>query len=146
MRYSLLLLVLIAGCATQSGSSSRIHDAGKFTFVLPPECRQSSLRGVDTYISMFRSPDMTVIFDCSAHSGKPLDSFIGRNQYASHTEQVSGHPVQIASFDMDQPDSHGFSHFIAASFTDAGLTIMVSCKSTENYGSATQIFRSVTFK
>lgn len=146
MRFFLLIMFLAAGCATQNNPDLHTHDAGKFTFVLPISFHQASLRGVDTYISMFKSPDLTVIFDCSSHSGKPLDSFKEREQYASHTEQIHGHTVQIASFDLGQPDSRGFSHFIAASFIDASLTIMVTCKTTEDYDSATQIFRSVTFK
>ena len=154
MRIVLLLSVLLAGCATQHKVRWHTYDARSFSFSLRSDFHKTSAHGIDSEVSEFETRDMSLSFDYGAYSGDPLDSLSRdpnsaqpRPSYTSHFESIAGHQVQIVSVDLDPRSHHtGFRHFIAASFLNAGLTMVVRCRTTADYESATRIFRSVSFK
>ena len=104
------------------------------------------MHGIDSHISQFERQDMTVDFDYGAYSGGLLDGYARRPGYTLRTERVGGHDVQIVSFDVVAPSQRRFEHLTVASFLRAGLTMSANCKNTQDYDTATKIFRSVRFK
>ena len=130
----------------QHGSNWHTQDAGGFTFSLPSGFHKTSAHGIDSYVSEFERQDMTVDFDYGAYSGFSLDEYAKHPGYTSRMERIGGHDVQIVSFDVVAPIQRRFEHLAIASFLGVGLTMSADCKSTQDYDTATKIFRSVRFK
>lgn len=144
----MLLLMILTGCATQSGKKWHVYDAGQFSFSMPSSFQKTPARGDDSYYCEFTNEEMVLNFDyVFANERYPMDRLRKvYSGYLSHTETIDGLDVQIATFDGDLHYPEHFNHNITAGFSDTGLSMYAACAAEADYDTALKIFRSLKFK
>ena len=145
MRIYLILLLLLAGCATRHESEWHRYDAGEFSFSLPPGLKKTAAHGIDSYVSEFESPSMELSFDYGFYSNN-FQGWPDSTSYEMAT--VDGRQARIGtafgSFER------GFTYHTQIYFREVRPTVHLSmvatCKTQKDCDIAKRVFCSIAFK
>jgi hypothetical protein len=119
-------------------------DSQKFKFSIPPDLKEVSIRGIDSFVGQYKGTNLSLSFDYGDYSDPLIHC-----QGAAHVEEIDGKTAKIVtecySRRGDSP-RHGIGVHFPKLGRDTKLTVLVECNSTNDFETAKTIFRTIRFK
>jgi hypothetical protein len=150
--FTCALFVIVAGCAMKTlvkPPSGWVQiDAREFKFYAPQDIKPVPVQGIDSYVGEYKGDAISLNFDYGGYSDPLI--YPERKAYVVHDEQIDGKKARIVSY-YDPGTGNPFDFAIGVYFADVNgkgtrLTMYATCKTTNEYQTATMIFRTITFK